>query len=378
MNKYTHQYIQSLIDTKRQEDRTIEYKSELNLKDQEKKSEFLKDITAFANSSGGIIIYGLSEEQGCPVDFHYLQGDRDQILQQVTNICRDNISPRLIFDHYVIENPDNSSEFLLLIQVRKSWNSPHMINMGSPKFYRRANGVTNPMDVFEIRDSFSENSDFFEKAEKWHLERCQMILAGETSINERIRSKTLLIMHLISLGSFSRRLEIDLNDFYKDVIQMDPSLTSRYDSKTDNYNYDGIILSDYLDIDRHSYYQFFRQGRIELVQPFATTHAGFDLRKMQSDITSWIEKQLKFLISKAGLLPVILYTSLVNCNDMSIYKPSYDDPLKLNKEEYNLEGVIFEEFDDNVEKLIDRIFLPIWNSVGMRAAPKKLLTHENP
>ena len=56
--------IESLRTRRVWEDRTLDYNQHLDLTDRDAQSDFLKDITAFANASGGTLLYGVSEGEG--------------------------------------------------------------------------------------------------------------------------------------------------------------------------------------------------------------------------------------------------------------------------------------------------------------------------
>ena len=58
-----HTDIDALIESKRSERRTLEYKAELPLGTDDAKREFLSDIASFANSAGGDILYGVTDER---------------------------------------------------------------------------------------------------------------------------------------------------------------------------------------------------------------------------------------------------------------------------------------------------------------------------
>ena len=64
--RWTVEDLDAVMAAKIKENRFIEYKRELPSKDAEVK-DLLADVSAFANSSGGTILYGIDEDQGEPV-----------------------------------------------------------------------------------------------------------------------------------------------------------------------------------------------------------------------------------------------------------------------------------------------------------------------
>ncbi len=88
--------IQQYIDDRIQESLILDYKAADSLqKKQEKKKEITKDISAMANSAGGVIIYGIKEYKDTDLSFYPEKIDPvDQTeitkewLQQVINTIR--------------------------------------------------------------------------------------------------------------------------------------------------------------------------------------------------------------------------------------------------------------------------------------------------
>ncbi|MDH2345513.1 ATP-binding protein [Bradyrhizobium sp. SSUT77] len=55
--------------------------------------EFLKDISSFANTSGGHLIIGVDEKDGIPTQIVPVVGSVDQELQRLENLARDGLEP---------------------------------------------------------------------------------------------------------------------------------------------------------------------------------------------------------------------------------------------------------------------------------------------
>ncbi|GAJ18756.1 unnamed protein product, partial [marine sediment metagenome] len=63
VNEITKDDLQALIDNSVLEGKTIEYKQSLPGNSDSDKKEFLADICSFSNTSGGDLIYGITEDR---------------------------------------------------------------------------------------------------------------------------------------------------------------------------------------------------------------------------------------------------------------------------------------------------------------------------
>jgi len=146
MNKFGElRDIQSLIENKIEESLTLEYKRELD----KNNKEIAKDISAFANTSGGVIIYGIDESGGVPTSISWIKSKNTK--EKIENIILTNIQPR-IKDVVInpILNPDTSSQAIFVVNVPESPDAPHMANH---RYYRRYNFQSIPMEDYEVKDA---------------------------------------------------------------------------------------------------------------------------------------------------------------------------------------------------------------------------------
>lgn len=119
--------LRTLVDDQVSEGKNIEYKSALPNNSDRDKKEFLADISAFSNSAGGYIFFGISEINGLPVDIKGLGNiDPDAEILRFENLLRDSISPRLPgISISAIAIEGNGP--VLAMHIPKSWASPHML-----------------------------------------------------------------------------------------------------------------------------------------------------------------------------------------------------------------------------------------------------------
>ena len=151
---WTEAKLQNFITSEIEESLTLEYKAAEALDRVEaKKKEITKDVSAMANSAGGIIVYGISEfgelekrhlpERITPVDRRKFPREWvEQIIQA--------IRPRI--DGIVIHSVNLSSgenDTAYVIEIPQS-NTAHQAN--DHRYYKRFNFQAVPMEDYEIRD----------------------------------------------------------------------------------------------------------------------------------------------------------------------------------------------------------------------------------
>ena len=75
---------------------TLEFKRDPYGNSDDSKKEFLKDLSALANTLGGHLAIGVDETDGAAGAITPIFGDPDAELQRLENIARDSIQPRII------------------------------------------------------------------------------------------------------------------------------------------------------------------------------------------------------------------------------------------------------------------------------------------
>jgi len=138
------EYIQSLIDNKIKESLTLDYKRELT-----NNKEIAKDISAFANTSGGKLIYGIDEVDDLPNSINWI--DSKGVRLKIENIILDNIQPEIRgYSIYHIENPANQSQAIFVVDIPESIDAPHMVDN---RYFIRRNLKSEPMEDLEVKNA---------------------------------------------------------------------------------------------------------------------------------------------------------------------------------------------------------------------------------
>ncbi len=146
--------IQQLIEYEVEESIYLDFKEARALsKEGNKKIEISKDVAAFANSDGGIIIYGIKEKEHKASALSFIDGNvfTKEWLEKVieSNIQR-NIPDLKIF--YVRFDGD-ISKTVYVVKIPASLEAPHISK--DNKYYRRYNFQSHAMEEYEIRNLYN-------------------------------------------------------------------------------------------------------------------------------------------------------------------------------------------------------------------------------
>ncbi len=148
---WTEGKLRNLISNEVEESLTLEYKSAEALDRTEyKKKEITKDVSAMANSAGGVIIYGIAESSNPErrhlperlVPVNRLEFPREW-LEQIIQAIR----PRI--DGIVIHSVQIGAGVAYIVEIPQS-NTAHQAS--DHRYYKRFNFQSVPMEDYEVRD----------------------------------------------------------------------------------------------------------------------------------------------------------------------------------------------------------------------------------
>lgn len=148
--------LQSLITDGVEEGTQLDYKSEIDKTKEKWKSEIAKDVSAMANSNGGVIIYGIKEydeedkrylpEKIVPLDSTVIS--RETLMQVITN----NISPKIegVEIQTIAVCQEKPNEVVYVITIPQS-STAHQ-SLRTKQYFKRYGSITGAMEDYEIRD----------------------------------------------------------------------------------------------------------------------------------------------------------------------------------------------------------------------------------
>jgi hypothetical protein len=151
--EFSESDILDIISSRTEESINIEFKSANALsEDKSAKKEISKDVSAFANSDGGLIIYGIEEKDHVATATSFVDG-RKYTKEWLENVVISNIQNRIDGLAIIpVRFGGDIGQSIYVVKIPRSSSSPH-IN-GDKKYYKRFNFQSVPMEEYEVRNSY--------------------------------------------------------------------------------------------------------------------------------------------------------------------------------------------------------------------------------
>ncbi len=360
--------IKSLIDASASESVNLEFKRDCYGKAYAVKKELLKDISAFANTLGGILIIGIDEDQGAASSIVPLPGtDVDNELQRLESIIRSGIEPTIV--GLRMRRIDVDSGSVIVIHVPRSFNPPHrVIIKNSNRFYARNSAGTHELSLSELRTLFGEQRSIEERVNTFVGERFLRI-QGKDGALPLPASTGILVMHLVPLPDFGANRRIDISILESRTQSFIPIGASGYSQRI---NLDGFCVFRGGEV-CHGYTQIFRHGSVEATTASMLVERDgkryFKCPGLPQNFTKALSLYMIGLRELGASPPIFLQISALDIYGVSIrvkdIMAGYVPP-PFNREELHLPPTIITEYreDDNYESVIAEQMDFLWNVFG--------------
>lgn len=348
----------------------VDYKREMYGNGDADVKEFLKDLSSFANTAGGHLIIGVSENGGVPTGVHPLSGNSDKDLQRLENLARDGIEPR-ISGLQIKSVQIGAGGYVLVLRIPRSWNPPHRVSArNTNRIYGRNSAGAYEFSVEELRAVFTAAASALDRVRAFRFERLAKIDSGD-AIVPLAQNCGRLVLHLVPTASFGLRSQIELEKAYKAQDLLRPMGTMGYSPQI---NFDGFSnLNHGNDGKCWSYVHVFRNGAVEAVKVRVVTdlEAGH-LWIPTLDFDKWIFERLSGYLTALQSLdvppPIVLMITLqgVRGSRLGVYPRPLDDLPTINRDVLELPEIIIERYGTDVDyqRAARPAFDALWNAGG--------------
>lgn len=370
----TSEDIGRLISNKVPESITLEYKEQGPDPSDAGKKEFLADLTALANTNGGLLIFGIKEAKedgknaGYPEEVTGIKDPQtggqvivEQLKQFLDSIIRDNLAPRLPgIDYAAVQyDPDR---LVFIIDVPRSLQAPHMIiYKNDSKFFKRTNTGKYQMDVREIREAMLRTNGWKESAERFREGRIQDKYIERFGISFRGS----ILLHVIPLGD---RETIDLKGKKREMLELFPQITGQ---DTVTYNLDGLKKHSLLA--QGYYYQIYRNGSMESCENICYQEGEdgswqVELPLITNTALKHLHHYMEFAKSQNITAPFVVFLSVIHMGQGFVRVPSMGkQPFAQGEDMILFPGVVLNEDVANRPSLMQSTFDILYQACGLEA-----------
>ena len=368
LSELTVDNINIIVRDKVPESRSLDYKRELPPLTEAGNKELLKDVSAFANTVGGYLIYGVDEKEGVPTEILGVEvEDFDKLKQRFENLLRTGADPVIRrVDFHTVDV--NGSRKVVIIKIPRSIARPHVVRIKDHfRFYGRNSSGVHQLEVEDLRRAFLESETLATKIRNFRSDRLSAISTNETFMPLLLGAK--IILHLIPDSSFELGKRYDFGTEW--ISDFPPICASGWSRRI---TFDGIMT--YWD-DRekgfaYNYTHVFNNGVLEAVDAFMLQTRGE--RKIIPSIgyeEKLIDALNKYLYSFKKYqieLPAWVCLSLLGIKGyvMGVDTFWHDEVHSIDRDELIISPVRIESYDFPADQILKPAFDSIWNACGCK------------
>lgn len=372
----TKEDLENLVRNHKQEDSFLDFKRDLYGKTDTDKKELLKDVSAFANGSGGEIIIGIEEDNYsqaktlCGFTTTNISVEKNRIEQIIMN----GLEPKL--DTFKVRYIHiGNHRFVMIIRIEHSPLFPHMVSFQRfNKFYIRKSDKNLLLDVYELRNLFLKSENFMQEIRKYNQDKIKNILE-KNAILPTIDAPKILI-NFIPFDAFTRQTYLDL-----------AKSNLKINFPEQRINFDGLLAYQMNDKGINSYAQIHRNGIIEFLSssnkvfdiinnPFviANNLATEKLKIIYGEKNGFeyylIRKSYEFIniLKKLKVqTPIYIFISIIDAKGYRIlYKNNNEEKITnaIDRNILSIPELELKRYDNDLKSIIRMAFNMIWNACG--------------
>jgi hypothetical protein len=378
----TREAIESLIRDSVCESRQLDYKRDWVGRTDNDKKEFLADVVAFANTIGGMMLFGIDEERdgdgkqtGAPREAVGVEiAAADEEIRRIADIIRTGIAPRL---------PDVAISLVdgfpcgpvVAIQVPRSHRSPHMVSFkSSPKFFARVDRNRYALDVDELRDAFLRAEAMPARIRDFRSRRISAIDSGETPVP--MDAGPLIVLHIVPMDTFSDARAVPFADIDHAARVMRLPRFSGFDHAI---NLDGHILWVPVKGDGPrqavAYAQVFRDGAMEAVDgvtilPASSDSGGTVLPDMlEATIVAQVAEYSRIFASMPIGNQLSIMITLMNAKGFHVVPRERYDERVIDRRVLGIPEVVVEREAAAIPATLKPALDMLWQACGFPCSP---------
>jgi hypothetical protein len=356
--------IQQLVDASAAERVDLEFKEVPWDKSDQGKREALKDITALANTRGGLLLLGIAENNNAaqaiaPLTIELAESERSRI----NDLIHAGVEPRLY--GVAVEAVLVPGGAVLAVSVPRSPSRPHRVTTnGSNRFWLRNSTGAYEANVMDLRGLFLQSAEVVERAERYHSDRMRVMREGDIVPNLS-GDRSSIVLHVIPVDAFSGSTTVDPRRAYELQGDFMPIGASGF---TPRFTFEGF-LNFRGGEPCHGYTLVRRNGIVEAIKVgLASKDDILPAYPTESRIARATHRYIGGLIKCGAIAPFLVFITLEGAGGRRVVYDSYHDTAdaKITREDLHLPITAIENVEsiDSVGLALRPAFDAMWNAGG--------------
>lgn len=361
------------------ESTTLDYKRALPDGSGQGSREFLKDVSAMANTEGGDLVFGAVEQDGLLIDIPGVEvSDPDAEQNRLEQMAvGDGVEPRipgLQFARIEI----TKGRFVFVVRVPQSWIGPHRVSFqGGAHFYGRGATTTFAMNVQQLRDAFTAAGTRAQRMREFRQDRVRSILGSRTPVRltQTDVAAPLAIVHILPVQAFAGRPQDLIQQHAQKLREFNPIGYGVADG-TARVNLDGLV--NYVPRQHdppicRAYTQVFRYGCIESVRVLDLNQLSEQLKMLlpfEGSIRTAVIQHVALLRELGMAGPIYVGLTLANIEGCRLFFDRY----RQSAEDFDRDIIEIPEVELAANAAPDEALRPmfdmLWNAVGHERCPR--------
>jgi hypothetical protein len=202
LNSISKGDLDALVQNGATESNSLEFKRQAYGNTEADKKEFLKDVTAFANSMGGDLILGIDEQDGVAAGLVPLTNNPENEVDRLNQILRTGTDPPLLGVSVVAVQADSGA--CIIVRVPRSALAPHRVTAyNTSRFFVRHGRAAVEATIDELRNLFGRQREMNERARDFHERTIRSILSGNPSSRPQGTAASFILLQMFPLSSLT-------------------------------------------------------------------------------------------------------------------------------------------------------------------------------
>jgi hypothetical protein len=359
------------------EGKSIDFKQERVGGGDGDRKEFLYDVSSFANTIGGDLLFGIAETDGVATSICGLTGvNAEQEIQRLEQMARDGIRPPIagLASRAI---PLASGGFVLVVRIPRSWTPPNQVTYQKAfRFYARDTNGKYPIDVDGLRVAFISTSALGDQLRSFRAERMARLLSGSPPAPLQPGAK--IVLHVVPYSTAGTGAPFPLSAAEADS-RFFPTWKDT-GGRNVTVTFDGLLATSNaqpLPTAQRAYTLVTRTGAVEAV---STLYNFEPLPELQAQIARHAHRYAHSLNRLDTPPPYAVFASLLGCRGLRLlhdFNPHRALPEDLPcgilvEDQYAPVETIWETLPGTVTEAATRLkttFDHMANAAGLSAAP---------